>query len=208
MDTGGQGGEGWIYGESNMETYITICKIYSQWEFAVWPRKLKQGLYINLEGWDGEGGGWEITTYVYLWLIHVDVWQKPTQFCKAIILQWKNKIKNKVKKNSPQKNNKKRNYLLLSEFEHRTSSRRHSDTWEIHHYFSSSMPSTYIYIKVSCSSIAFWKLNLFIYVLTYLAYSLEYSKWTTSYKNVGIMWLIFQNFQGSRYIFSISCSLS
>ena len=26
-------------------------------------------------------------TYVYLWLIHVDVWQKPTQYCKAIILQ-------------------------------------------------------------------------------------------------------------------------
>ena len=24
--------------------------------------------------------------YVYLWLIHVDVWQKPTQFRKAIIL--------------------------------------------------------------------------------------------------------------------------
>ena len=28
-------------------------------------------------------------TYVYLWLIHVDVWQKPTQHCKAIILQLK-----------------------------------------------------------------------------------------------------------------------
>ena len=28
-------------------------------------------------------------TYVYLWLIHVDVWQKPTQFCKSIILQLK-----------------------------------------------------------------------------------------------------------------------
>jgi len=28
-------------------------------------------------------------TYVYLWLIHVDVWQKPTQYCKAIILQFK-----------------------------------------------------------------------------------------------------------------------
>ena len=27
-------------------------------------------------------------------------------------------------------------------------------------------------------------------------------------KNLGIMWLIFQNFRGSRYIFSISCSLS
>ena len=24
-----------LYGESNMETYITICKIGSQWEFAV-----------------------------------------------------------------------------------------------------------------------------------------------------------------------------
>ena len=33
--------------------------------------------------------------YVYLWLIHVDVWHKPTQFCKAIILQLKNNLKNK-----------------------------------------------------------------------------------------------------------------
>ena len=44
-------------GKSNMQTYITICKIDSQWEFAVWLRKLKQGLFINLEGWDGEGDG-------------------------------------------------------------------------------------------------------------------------------------------------------
>ena len=29
-------------------------------------------------------------TYVYLWMIHADVWQKPTQFCKAIIFQFKN----------------------------------------------------------------------------------------------------------------------
>ena len=38
--------------------------------------------------------GWEIQregTYVYLWLIHVSVQQKPTQYCKAIIL-----IKNKL----------------------------------------------------------------------------------------------------------------
>ena len=41
-------------GNSNMETYITICNIDSQWEFAVWLRKLKQELCINLE--DGEGG--------------------------------------------------------------------------------------------------------------------------------------------------------
>ena len=29
--------------------------------------------------------------YVYLWLIHIDIWQKPTKFCKAIILKLKNK---------------------------------------------------------------------------------------------------------------------
>ena len=43
-----------MYGKSNMETCITICKIDSQQEFAVWLRKLKQGLCISLEGWDGE----------------------------------------------------------------------------------------------------------------------------------------------------------
>ena len=43
-----------MYRESNMETYITICKIDSQREFAVWLRELKQGLCINLEGCDGE----------------------------------------------------------------------------------------------------------------------------------------------------------
>ena len=43
-----------MYGESNMETYITICKIDSQREFAVCLRKLKQGLCINLEGWNEE----------------------------------------------------------------------------------------------------------------------------------------------------------
>ena len=46
-----------MYGESNMETCITVCKIDSQQEFVVWLRKLKQGLCINLEEWDGEGGG-------------------------------------------------------------------------------------------------------------------------------------------------------
>ena len=40
--------------------------------------------------------GWEVEerfkrkeTYVYLWLVHADVWQKPTQYCKAIVLQLK-----------------------------------------------------------------------------------------------------------------------
>ena len=49
-----------MYEESNMETYITICKIDSQWEFAVCLRKPKEGLCINLEGWDGEGEGKQV----------------------------------------------------------------------------------------------------------------------------------------------------
>ena len=43
-----------------METHTTICKIDSKWEFAVCLRELKQGLCINLEGWDGEGNGKEV----------------------------------------------------------------------------------------------------------------------------------------------------
>ena len=39
-----------------METYVAICKIDSQGEFAIRLRKLKQGLCINLEGWDGGKG--------------------------------------------------------------------------------------------------------------------------------------------------------
>ena len=54
---GERGGEGEMCGKSNMEIYITICKIDSQREFAVWLRKLKQVLCINLEGWNGEGDG-------------------------------------------------------------------------------------------------------------------------------------------------------
>ena len=46
-----------MYGKSNMETSITICKIDSQRESAVCLRKLKQGLCINPEGWGGEGDG-------------------------------------------------------------------------------------------------------------------------------------------------------
>ena len=47
-------------GKSNMETYITMCRTASQQKFAVWLRKLKQGLCINLEGWDGAGDGREV----------------------------------------------------------------------------------------------------------------------------------------------------
>ena len=51
----------------------------------------------NPEGWDGVGEERE-GTYVHLWLIHVDVWQKPTQHCKANVLQLKNEKKKKPQK--------------------------------------------------------------------------------------------------------------
>ena len=38
------------------------------------------------EGWDGEGGS-EWGTHVNPWLIHVNVWQKPLQYCEVISLQ-------------------------------------------------------------------------------------------------------------------------
>ena len=53
----GKEGEGEMYGESNTETYVTICKIESQWEFALCLRGLKQGL-CNPKGGMG-GGRWE-----------------------------------------------------------------------------------------------------------------------------------------------------
>ena len=43
------------------------------------------------EGWGGGGGsgdsGWE--THVPPWLIHVNAWQRPPQYCKLISLQLK-----------------------------------------------------------------------------------------------------------------------
>ena len=50
----------------------------------------------NLDRWEGVGGGGIFKgegTYVYLWPIHVDVWQKPTQYCKATILRLKINLK-------------------------------------------------------------------------------------------------------------------
>ena len=57
---GERGEEAEMHGESNMETYITIYKIDGQWEFSVCLWERKQGLCINLEGWDGEGDGTEV----------------------------------------------------------------------------------------------------------------------------------------------------
>ena len=57
---GEEEGDGEMYGESNMEICNSICKIDSQWEFAMWLREFKQGLCDNLGGWGGEGDGREV----------------------------------------------------------------------------------------------------------------------------------------------------
>ena len=51
----------------------------------------KPVLCDNLEGWDGEAGGSGGSRgtghmCVHLMLIHVDVWQKQSEYCQVIIL--------------------------------------------------------------------------------------------------------------------------
>ena len=58
-----------------------------------WPREMGWG-----GRWEG-GSGWG--THVHPWLIHVNVWQKPPQYCKVISLQLKIK-KKKTWKVKPQ----------------------------------------------------------------------------------------------------------
>ena len=45
----------------------------------------------NPEGWDGEGGGRWVQDggHVHPWLIYVNVWEKPPQYCKVVSLQLK-----------------------------------------------------------------------------------------------------------------------
>ena len=48
----------------------------------------------NLEGWGEVGERFKREgTYVYLWLIHADVWQKPTQCVKQLSFNKKKKKK-------------------------------------------------------------------------------------------------------------------
>ena len=65
-----QVGEGKMYGENNMEAYITICKIDNQWEFSLLLKNSNRGGMEREMGRRFKGEG----TCVYLWLIHVDIW--------------------------------------------------------------------------------------------------------------------------------------
>ena len=63
-------GEGEMYGENNMEAYITICKIDNQWEFSLLLRNSNRGGMEREMGRRFKREG----TCIYLWLIHVDIW--------------------------------------------------------------------------------------------------------------------------------------
>ena len=59
-------------------------------------RCIKQGTQSQCSGTtqrDGVGrevgGGFRMGGHIYMWLIHVEVWQKPPQYCKVISLQLK-----------------------------------------------------------------------------------------------------------------------
>lgn len=74
-----------------MEIY-TQCKIDSSGNLLCdTGRSIQCSVTDDLEGWDGMGevGGRfkGEGTHVSLWLIHDDVWQKPVQYCNAIIFQ-------------------------------------------------------------------------------------------------------------------------
>ena len=91
----GRGGDS---GRSSLETHTTIPKTDTLWASAACLRELKAGLCNKLEGWDGVGDGREVQEggdiCIPMGDSCFDVWQKPTQYCKAIVLQLKiNKLK-------------------------------------------------------------------------------------------------------------------
>ena len=78
--------------EWHWNMYIIICETDRQSRFDAWDRVLRAGTlgWPSGMGWvarwvGGSGGG----THVHSWLIHVNVWQKPLQYCKVISFQLK-----------------------------------------------------------------------------------------------------------------------
>ena len=65
-----------MYGKNNMETYITICKIDSQWDLLYGSGNSNRGSVSSSRGEMGREMGGRFKRegiYVHLWLIHVEV---------------------------------------------------------------------------------------------------------------------------------------
>ena len=86
-------GKGGMIWENSIETcrlpYVKQMTNASLMHEAFHPKPV---LWDSPEGYGEEGGGREFRmggTQIYLWLIHVTVWQKPSKYYKVIILQLK-----------------------------------------------------------------------------------------------------------------------
>ena len=79
-----------IPSKEHWNMYNIIYEMNCQSRFNAWDRVLRAGALGGPWGM-GWGGRWEgdseCETHVCLWLISVDVWQKPLQYCKVISLQ-------------------------------------------------------------------------------------------------------------------------
>ena len=86
-------GEGGMIWENSIEAYtLPYLKQMTSMSSVNEAEHPKLVLWDNLEGGVGREAGGEFMiggTHVYLWLIHIDVWQKPSKQCKVIIIQLK-----------------------------------------------------------------------------------------------------------------------
>ena len=83
LDSVGEGEGGMIW-ENSIETCIlSYMKLIASWGSMHETGCSRLVHWDDPEVWDGEGGGrgsgWG--THVHPWLIHVNVWQKPPQYC-------------------------------------------------------------------------------------------------------------------------------
>ena len=87
MDSVGEGEGGMILKNSTETRTVSYVKQIAS------PGSMHETGCSGLVHWDGWGGRWERGsgwgTHVHPWLIHVNVWQKPPQYCKVIGLQLK-----------------------------------------------------------------------------------------------------------------------
>ena len=93
--------QGWdVQREQHWNKYTIKGETDHQPRLDAWNKCSGLVHWEDPEGWAGEGGGsgdrdGEIR--VNPWLIHVNIWQKPLQYCKVISLQLI-KINGKIKK--------------------------------------------------------------------------------------------------------------
>ena len=101
----------------------------------------------------GRGGRWEggsgRGTHVNPWLIHVNVWQKPLQYCKIISLQLI-KINEKKKRKNP----------VVKEWNNAVCSNIDGSR-ECHYEWSESEKDKYHLILLTCGSQKMLQMNLF-----------------------------------------------